>query len=308
LPRPLRGIIPPLVTPLVETDRLDHAGLERLLEYVLEGGVHGVFILGTTGEGPSLSYRLRCELIDSVCAQVAGRVPVLVGVTDTSAVESINLAERAADANATAVVMSAPYYFAPTQAELLQYVRGIVAEMPLPVYLYNMPSHTKVSFSPEVVREAMDLPQIVGIKDSSGDLNYFRQLQQVVAARPDFSLLVGPESLLVETMAIGGHGGVSGGGNIWPRLLVDLYEAAVERNADRITALQYQLKQFGAIFAIDHGPAGVPKAAKCALKYLGICDDCLAPPFGRFTAEQRKQVEAIIQPLSLLAAAKNGQH
>src|SRR5580704_5011704 len=86
-PGPLRGIIPPLVTPLLGRDRLDHNGLERLIEHVLAGGVHGLFLLGTTGEGPSLSHRLRCELIERACEQVAGRVPVLVGVTDTSFAE-----------------------------------------------------------------------------------------------------------------------------------------------------------------------------------------------------------------------------
>src|SRR5262245_34459383 len=105
LPKPFRGIIPPLATPLLDRDRLDPARLERLIEHVLAGGVHGVFILGTTGEGPSLSYRLRMEVIDQTCAMVAGRVPVLVGITDTSFVESVQLAEHAAEAGAQAVVL-----------------------------------------------------------------------------------------------------------------------------------------------------------------------------------------------------------
>ena len=95
--QPLRGIIPPLITPLVERDALDIGGLERLIEHVLAGGVHGLFILGTSGEGPSLSYRLRRDLMDRVCRQVVGRVPVLVGITDTAFVESVTLARHAAD-------------------------------------------------------------------------------------------------------------------------------------------------------------------------------------------------------------------
>src|SRR3954470_19365887 len=95
---PLCGIIPPLITPLLERDRLDVPGLERLIEHVLSGGVHGLFLLGTTGEAPSLSHRLRCELVERACAQINGRVPVLVGITDTSFVESVEMAEHAADA------------------------------------------------------------------------------------------------------------------------------------------------------------------------------------------------------------------
>src|ERR1700740_1981819 len=106
-----RGIIPPLITPLVQRDELDVAGLEKLIEHVLSGGVHGLFILGTTGEAPSLSYRLRRELIDAVCRFVRGRVPVLVGITDTAFVESVSLACHAADAGAEALVVSTPYYF-----------------------------------------------------------------------------------------------------------------------------------------------------------------------------------------------------
>ena len=106
LPAPLCGIIPPMVTPLENRDTLDAPGLKRLVEHILAGGVHGLFVLGTSGEGPSLSYRLRCELIERTCEQVAGRVPVLVGVTDASFVESVNLADYAADVGAAAVVLS----------------------------------------------------------------------------------------------------------------------------------------------------------------------------------------------------------
>src|SRR5438094_2542997 len=125
LPRPLRGVIPPLATPLLDRDRLHHAGLERLIEHVLGGGVHGLFVLGTTGEAPGLSHRLRCELVERACAQVAGRVPVLVGITDTSFVESVELAEFAADAGAAAVVLAAPYYFPAAQPELADYTERI---------------------------------------------------------------------------------------------------------------------------------------------------------------------------------------
>src|SRR6185369_5383821 len=142
--RRLSGIVPPLVTPLKDRDELDQAGLERLIEHVVGGGVHGLFILGTTGEAPSLSYRLRREFIGRVCQLTQGRVPVLVGITDTSFVESVALARHAADAGAMAVVLSTPYYFPAGQTDLLSYIRNIVAELPLPLVLYNMPSLTKV--------------------------------------------------------------------------------------------------------------------------------------------------------------------
>src|SRR5512137_411822 len=121
LPQPLRGIIPPLVTPLSDRDTLDAAGLERLIEHILAGGVHGLFILGTTGEGPDFSYALRRQLIERTCKQVAGRVPVLVGVSDTSRTESLAVARYAADCSADAVVITPPYYLSIGQPELCDY-------------------------------------------------------------------------------------------------------------------------------------------------------------------------------------------
>src|SRR5262249_55650143 len=137
LPIPLRGIIPPMITPLVDRDTLDVEGLERLIEHLLDGGVHGLFILGTTGEAPSLSYSLRHELITRVSRLVADRVRVMGGVPHTSFVESVTLAPHGAAAGAQAVVLSAPYYFPAGQPELLDYIEDIAAELPLPVFLYN---------------------------------------------------------------------------------------------------------------------------------------------------------------------------
>src|SRR6185295_6273372 len=142
-PRALRGIIPPLPTPLHSRDALDVAGLERLIEHLHAGGVAGLFILGTTGEAPSLSYRLRRELIERTCKQVAGRVPVLVGITDTAFVEAVQLSQFASEAGAKALVLAPPYYFPNSQPELLEYVQHLAPDLPLPLFLYNMPTHTK---------------------------------------------------------------------------------------------------------------------------------------------------------------------
>src|SRR5574344_1361170 len=132
-----RGIIPPMITPLLYKNQLDVEGLERLVEHMLGGGIHGLFILGTTGEAPSLSYALRYELVERVCRQVAGRIPVLVGVTDTSLTESLRLAEKAQKEGAAAVVSAPPYYYAPSQQELIEYYEDLADHMPLPVFLYN---------------------------------------------------------------------------------------------------------------------------------------------------------------------------
>ena len=182
------GIIPPMVTPLRARDELDVAGLERLIEHLIAGGVSGVFILGTTGEGPGLSYRLRREFIKRTCRQVAQRIPVLVGISDTSFVESLAIARHSAECGAAAVVAAPPYYLPPSQPELVDWIADLAAETPLPLMLYNMPALTKVALEPDTVRRAMDFQQIVGLKDSSGDLDYYGRILALLPARPDWSV------------------------------------------------------------------------------------------------------------------------
>jgi len=304
---PLTGIIPPMVTPLRSRDELDVAGLGRVIERILAGGVSGLFILGTTGEGPSLSYRLRRELIERVCDQINRRVPVLVGITDTAFVESVTLARHAADAGADAVVVAPPYYMPEGQPELLEWLDHLVPELPLPLFLYNMPPLTKVAFELETVRRAMDNPRIVGLKDSSGDLAYFNSAAALLKQRPDWSLFIGPEEKLLDALQAGGHGGVSGGANLFPKLYVKLCDAFRSGDIVRARELQALVQRVSqSIYRIGRHPSSVIKGIKCALACLGVCDDFLAEPFHRFRAEERalvqnhlKELEADLSKLKL---------
>ena len=298
----LSGIVPPLVTPLLDRDNLDHAGLERLVEHVIQGGVHGLFLLGTTGEAPSLSYRLRREFIERVTSLVNHRVPILVGITDTSFVESMQLAEQAAGCGADALVLSTPYYFPAGQTELQGYVENLVPLLPLPLVLYNMPSLTKVWFEIDTLRELAALPGIVGLKDSSGDLAYFEQAMQLKEVRPDWSIMIGPEAQLAKAMQMGGDGGVSGGANIYPRLFTRYYQACRDRNAVEILEQQKVVDALQQIYEIGKYASRFIKATKCSLSLLGICDDFMAEPFHRFRAPEREKVRQILHTLALLNA------
>jgi dihydrodipicolinate synthase/N-acetylneuraminate lyase len=287
-----------MVTPLRARDELDVAGLERLIEHIVNGGVSGLFILGTTGEGPSLSYRLRRELIALACRQVRGRVPVLVGITDTAFVESVNLARHAAGAGADALVLAPPYYLPPGQPELQEYLEHLAAELPLPLFLYNMPGLTKVQYEMECLRRAMDIPRIVGLKDSSNDMNYFKNALGLLKHRPDWTLLVGPEERLAETVLAGGHGGVNGGANLFPKLYVQLYQAARAGDRPRTEQLHAQVMQISqSLYRVGRYSSSIIKGIKCGLACQGICDDFMAEPFHRFRAEERARVEGILPGL-----------
>ncbi len=289
-----------MITPLLGRDQLDIAGFERVLERVLAGGVHGVFILGTTGEAPSLSYRLRREVIDRACQIVRGRVPVIVGITDTSVVEAIQLARHAAEAGAQSVVTAAPYYFPEGQPELIEWALRLVPDLPLPVYFYNMPQMTKVTFEPAMVQQLTQLAGVAGLKDSSGDLNYFQKLVAVAQARPDWRVFVGPELLLVETLRLGGHGGVNGGAQIDPALLVGLYDATRRGDHATVERLQARLVKLGEIYRVGRHASTVIKGVKCALNLLGVCSGELAEPLHAFNEPERRIVAERLTDLGLL--------
>ncbi len=291
----LRGVVPPMVTPLVGRDELDIEGLERLVAHLLKGRVHGIFILGTTGEAPSLSYHLRRDLITRVCNQVNGQVFVLVGVSDTAFAESVRLAESAADAGARAVVLTMPYYFPLVQAELIEFFENIVPRMPLPVILYNMPEMTKERLEIETLKRLSSMEPIIGVKDSGGSMDYFSKLLQLKQYRPDWSIMTGPEPLFLESLRLGGDGCVSGGANVFPGLYVDCYESFASGDLPNAERLYRRIIKFQKLYSIGQYSSRVIKAQKCALNILGICDDFLAEPFHRFREPEREQVRKILE-------------
>lgn len=288
-----------MITPLRARDELDVPGLERLIEHILSGGVSGLFILGTTGEGPSLSYRLRRELIERVCKQVNRRVPVLVGITDTAFVESVNVGRCAADFGADALVVAPPYYLPEAQPELREYLDHLVPELPLPLFVYNMPALTKVHFELETVKWAMDNKRIIGFKDSSGNLDYFKSAVELVRQhRPDWPLLIGPEEKLFDALQLGGHGGVSGGANLFPKLYVKLCEAHRAGNLARAQVLQDHIQHVSdGFYRIGKYSSSIIKGIKCALACVGVCDDFMAEPFHRFRSGERELVKTRLKEI-----------
>jgi 4-hydroxy-tetrahydrodipicolinate synthase len=285
-----------MVTPLTDPRSLDHPGLERLIEHLIAGEVHGIFILGTTGEGPALSFRLRRELIDRTCAQVAGRVPVLVGITDTSYEESCSLAAHAEAAGADAVVTAAPSYFALSQNDLFRLVENLSNAVQLPLFLYNMPSLTKTCFEPETVLRAAELPNVYGLKDSSGDLRYLRTLARQMVSRPDFTLLVGPEELLFDSLIVGAHGGVCGGANLFPKLFVSLFEATRTGDNKKAIELQVRIRELGELlYGIGEAESSYLRGLKLGLELLGICSSTLALPYVSADLSSHEKIGEILK-------------
>jgi 4-hydroxy-tetrahydrodipicolinate synthase len=300
-----RGIIPPLLTPLTDQDTLDIGGFERLIHHVTSGGVQGLFVLGTTGEGVSLSRELRLEVVRRSCEWAAGKLPVLVGITDTAYAESLRLARAAAEAGAAAVVTAPPYYFRYSQSDLLVYLKQLACELPLPLILYNMPQFTKVEYAVDTVRRASEMPNVIALKDSSGDLAYLAQVVAGVRERPDFGVFIGPEEQLLDGLRTGAWGGVCGGANLFPRLYVDTYDAARRgewREAERLQKIIQQVSD--ALYRIGDPESSYLRGLKAAVSAEGICSDLPALPFSKFTSEERKLLQLGLEKIRTAAGGE----
>ena len=297
---PLTGIIPPIVTPLISNTELDVQGLKNLINHILTGGVHGVFLLGTTGEATNLEYSLRKEFIYRACEFIDKKVPVVVGITDTCIQGSLEIAHTAKDAGADALVISTPYYLPISQNEFVMYLEELVPQLPLPFLMYNMPGCTKMHMSVHTVRKAKELGAL-GIKDSSGNLPYLLSLIEEFKDSPEFSIIAGTEMFIPETIKNGGHGAVAGGANIFPSLFVGLYEACLVNDTAKIGFLTKKMVEIEEkIYNIGAYSSKYIKTIKCALSAMGICNDFVAMPFQRFDAVKSNQIKQNLKELSTL--------
>lgn len=273
-----------MITPLNSDGSLDIVSVEKLIEHLISGGVHGIFILGTTGEFSGLSYQTRRELITQTCAFVAGRVPILVGVTDVSLEESIALADYSANAGAYAVVVAPPFYMNIDQQELCVYFEQLADAISLPMFLYNMPSHTKLTIDLDSVMKLAAHERIIGLKDSSAHGVYFQALCHAFREQQEFILMVGPEEMMAETVLMGSHGGVCGGANLYPGLYVALYEAAVNRDFEKVKIYQACVMEISQkIYQVGGYKSSYMKGLKTAMSFAGLCQAQFAPPLYPFS-------------------------
>lgn len=292
------GVIPPVVSPMKSAEQLDVEAVDRIVEHLVQGGASGLFVLGTTGEGPSLTYQMRYEMVERTCEQVKGRVPVLVGVTDTSLGESVALAEHAASCGAAAIVAAAPFYFDVSQAALESWFRELADRSPLPVMLYNMPSCVGVTLDAGIVDSLSHHPNVAGIKDSGGDWSYFQELCGRHRNRQDFVIFMGPEELLAEAVAAGANGGVCGGANLLPQVYSRLYLAALKSNRTEIAYWKQAIADmFASVYRDDDQRMKLIPGLKLAMEECGLCSSIVAPPLTPVTESHAQRIRNSIPRL-----------
>ena len=286
-----QGIFPPMITPLNSDFSLDVAHAEKLIEHLIDGGVHGIFIIGTTGESASISLDVKVDLIRLTCKLVNGRVPVLVGITECSFVQSLDLAAVAYESGASALVAAPPFYINIDQDELVNYYQKLADAVNLPLFLYDMPSHTKVNIAVESAITLSAHPNIIGLKDSSGNQENFSALCAAFKDQPAFKLFIGPEEILASTLEMGGHGGVSGGANMFPKLYVALYEAFQKQDSDRVQSLHETILFLSEnIYKNGTYKSSYLKGLKAALSFEDLCDGTLALPLYAYSEEEQAEL------------------
>ena len=222
----LQGVIPPMITPLTEDGAIDLDGTQRLVAHLLTGGVSGIFVLGSSGEGPWLTPTQSQQVIEGVAIAVNGRVPVLAGILEPSTQRVVEMLGNAERAGADAVVVTTPYYFESDAAVHAHHFSSIADNTDLAVVLYNIPSKTHANLSVETVAQLLEFENIVGIKDSSGDWEQVSGLLALRQLRPDFRVLQGAEGLSGRSLLAGVDGLVPGLGNLMPSLFVRMMAAA----------------------------------------------------------------------------------
>ena len=295
----LTGLIPPMVTPLDAKRRLDKKGTRNMVHHLLKGGVDGIFLLGTTGEGPHLSYAIREELVKTVCGLVKGRVPVLVGITETDLDDAVAFAAKCKAYGAAAVVAAPPYYFKLTQAECVAWFAEMADRLPLPLVVYDMPAHTDTIIEPATIAKLAAHPNIVAMKDSSSIIALFNKFR--IALEPyaeKFSLFMGPDEAMGEAVLLGADGGVCTGANLWPAQFKAMYLAAKAGDVETVRRLQrFTTMSSYLLYGLGQGQIGFLKGVKCALAEMGLIQNVLAAPFAPFAGRERAQVKAALKKL-----------
>lgn len=288
----LRGIIPPIVTPMQANEDVDLPRLCQLIDRLLAAGVHGIFVLGTTGEFFALDADEKRQVIATAVNHVKKRVPVFAGTGAETTREAIRLTRIAEHEGVDAVAVITPYFVQPTQAEMIDHFQRVAESTKLPLLLYTNPVPCGgVRLDVGTVAKLAEVPNIVGIKDSAGDLT---TLVEYVRATPStFAVFQGRDTLIEPALQFGAKGAVPGCANIVPRLCVNIYEAHVRGDHAAARAAQLRLSPVRLVGSAGTAPGGI----KAAMNAVGVPVGPSRSPIGPLTAEQRQRVLAALEPV-----------
>jgi len=294
------GAVVPVVTPVTAAGDLDEAGLDRLIDSQLAGGVAGIFVLGTTGEGPSVPRAARLRMVDRTVARVGGRTLVYAGIGDTCLGDSVQAGNEYLRAGADAVVALPPVYFPLQPQELLAYFQALLAAIEGPVILYNIPQTARVSIALEVLEKLLGHPKLVGFKDSENDAARHEALIKRFGQQPAFSIFVGVGALMASGLRQGAHGIVPSVGNLVPDTCQQFCDAARHGDWAAAEAAALRMNEVAALYQKGRTLGQSLAALKAALQLKGICGRHMLPPLLPVAESELETLRSEMRQLHLL--------
>ncbi len=294
LQKKLSGVGVAMITPFTPDGRIDYKALERMIDYVIEGGVDYIVALGTTAETPTLYMPERAVIAMFIANHIAGRVPLVIGCGGNSTSEVLDQLREFDLRAADAILSVTPYYNKPSQEGLYQHFRTVAEHSPLPVILYNIPGRAGVNMTAETtLRLAREVGNIVGIKEASGNIE---QMQRIIDNRPEgFLVLSGDDSMTIPLMRRGGNGVISVAANAFPEKFMQSINHAKEGQFDRADEEFRSLE--GAVAALFE--EGNPVGVKCALSVMGMIDDTVRLPLVAGSEKLREKFKRLIAEYDL---------
>jgi 4-hydroxy-tetrahydrodipicolinate synthase len=293
-----KGIIVPMLTPFRPNGEIDQQTLERFVGFLMDGGVHGLFPSSSIGEASSMSLAERKVVIEKVFETAENRIPVIPGTGSSDLATTLELTRFAEDLGCDGAIVVTSYYLKPDQKGLIDYYSRVAEYVDIPIFLYQIPMATGVAISPETVcRLAEEHDNIIGMKDSSGDLAGLLRIKGMV--RDDFLIFQGFDTLLLPSLFLGCSGGMVGTPNIVPRLAVDLFNAYGAGDVEK--AKDIQMKELGPLFQACMGNGVFPAGFKEASRLIGLDLGPSRTPIRGLSRQEREKLKKDLRSLGLMS-------
>src|SRR5512133_118225 len=291
-----RRILPAMVPPIDEAGRINESALRKLTNHLIDGGSHGLFPVGSQGEFFSLTFEQKKDIIRIVVDETRGRVPVYGGTGAVTTREATETTKMAEDAGVSAVSVITPYFLVPSQKELIAHYTAVAKACPdLPILLYSNPDRTQVPFPVSTVLELAAVDNIIGIKDSSGDMSMTGEYIRLTRGM-NFHVLMGRDTLIYAALCYGATGSICATANVDPRVPVEIYEAFIAGDHKRALDAQFRLAPLRVAFGLGTFPVVV----KEALTMIGIEAGPAVRPIGPMTPENREKLRKVIADMGML--------
>ena len=292
-----KGIIVPVVTPFADDGSIDYAVYRKVLNHLIENGVHGVFPLGTTGEFYAVTDDEYRRLLETTVEEVKGRVAIYAGVNHITTRGVIRLAKICAQVpGIDAISVLTPMFMSQSQEELYQYYKHIAESTDFPIVMYNNKPKTNVTIEPDTVARLAEIPNIVGVKDSTGDFTNTCEYIRLTRSNPGFSVLLGRDTLIFAGLCQGAAGAISSCANVAPRLVVDIYDRFMAGDLEGAREAQFTLNPLRIACNMGTFPAVIKEGLVQQGFPVGKCLD----PIGELSEAQKQKLNAILKSMRLL--------